>query len=106
MIALQLFLESYTEFPSSTIIEDNPSQSLNDDCSIEVTLLGIIMDFKPLHPAKASSPIFFVSFGIIVFLQPTINLFVFFSIIALQSFRESNVVLLLSTLIEAKLIHP
>ena len=51
-------------------------------------------------------PIFVIPSGIIVFLQPCINLFVDVSIIALQLLRESYVVLLLSTVIDVRPSQP
>ena len=38
-----------------------------------VTLLGIMMEVRPIQPEKAPSPMLVTLFGIIVFLQPAIN---------------------------------
>ena len=55
--------------------------------------------FVKLHSEKAASPIEVTVLGIIVLLQPFINVLVDVLIIALQLFLESYVVLLLSTVI-------
>ena len=107
IIALQLFLESNTVFPSSTIIEVNKVQPLKADSpiditlfpiitevkdeqlekayhSIDLTLSGITIEVKEVQPLKAESPIEVTLSGIIVEAQPKINLLVEVSIIALQ----------------------
>ena len=54
-----------------------------------MTLFGIITVVNELQPLNALSPILVTLFGIVVFLQPTIKLFVDDLIIALQLFLES-----------------
>ena len=71
-----------------------------------VTLFGIVMEFRPLQPSKASSPIIVTLFGMDVFLQPVIRVLVSVSIIALQLLRESYFKFPASTTIEVKLLHP
>ena len=67
-----------------------------------VTLLGIVILVKPLQPEKAQEPMLVTLLGITEFLQPVINLFVDFSIIALQLSRESYTVFPDSTTIDVK----
>ena len=56
---------------------------------MEVTLLGMVMEFRLLQPSNAETPMDVTSLGMIVFIQPTIKLFEDVSMIALQLFRES-----------------
>ena len=53
IIALQLFRESYTGFPSSTTIEVKPEQLKKAPCPMLVTLLPIVTEVKPEQPEKA-----------------------------------------------------
>ena len=55
--ALQLFLQSYTLFPSSTTMLLSPEQEENGFPPILIMLLGIIMLTSPLQPEKAALPI-------------------------------------------------
>ena len=110
------------------VIEISPTQLLKAQASIVVTLLGILMEVRPVQPKnapysilvtefgmmmevnpsqsqKADSPILVTVLGIIVLLHPTTSLFVFVTIIALQSSRESYTILFSSTLIEVKPLH-
>lgn len=50
IIALQLFRESYTVFPSSTVMEINPLQPLNASSATVVTLLGMLIEVRPIQP--------------------------------------------------------
>ena len=50
IIALQSSLESYTEFPSFTTIEIRPVPPPKADLTIEVTLLGISTEVRPVQP--------------------------------------------------------
>ena len=52
-IALQLFLESYTLLFLSTIIDVNPVHLEKAERSIDVTLLGISIEVRLVHPEKA-----------------------------------------------------
>ena len=64
MMALQLFLESYTVLPFSTTIElkfEPPTVP-----SIYVTLAGIVMEVRPLQPQKAPPPMLVTLFGIVM----------------------------------------
>ena len=63
-------------------------QLLNAPFVIMLTLLGIVMLVKEVHPLKAPL-IETMSLEIIVFLHPQINVFDAVSIIALQLFLES-----------------
>ena len=56
MMALQLSLESYTGFPSSTVTVVKPLQPENAWFPIDVTDLGIDKSVRLLHPKNASSP--------------------------------------------------
>ena len=98
IIALQLFLESYVVLLESTFIFSNSEQFKKTDSAISLTELGIVIDDISTR-SNAYEPIFLISLGIFVFLQPKIKVLVFVSIIALQLFLESYVVLLESTFI-------
>lgn len=100
IIALQLSRESYVRLFLSTIMEFSPLQSLKAPIPIDVIELGMVTFASLEQPKKAASPIDVTEFGMTVFLQPTINLFVAVSIIALQLSRESYVPLFLSTFME------
>ena len=54
-----------------------------------VTLLGMMMEVRPVQYAKAISPMLVTLLGMTVFLQPTTNVLLLVSIIALQFSRES-----------------
>lgn len=73
---------------------------------MRLTELGMLIEKREPHPEKAEGPIDETVLGIVVFLHPTINLFVFLSIIALQLLRLSYTLLAAFTLIEAKPPHP
>jgi EamA domain-containing membrane protein RarD len=64
---------------------------------MEVTELGMVTEVSLEQSSKACSPMEVTELGMVVFLQPTIKLFVDVSIIALQLLRESYVPLFLST---------
>ena len=49
IIALQPLRESYTEFPSSTVIDVRLSQPVNKSPSMEVTLFGMLIEVSPLQ---------------------------------------------------------
>ena len=82
------------------VTEVRPEQLAKARSPIEVTELGMVTEVRPEQPVKALSPIEVTKLGMIVLLQPTINLFVDVSIIALQLSRESYVPLFLSTVTE------
>ena len=128
IIALQLSLLSYTVLPSSTSILTRPLQLPNAHFPTLVTPFGIVILLRPLQPANAHSPIlttpsgivicvnslqppnalspiFVTLFGIIVLLQPIINSFVSFFIIALQLSLLSYTVLPSSTSILTRLLQ-
>jgi len=105
IIALQLFLLSYTMLSESTEIEASPEHPQKALLSMFVTLLGILIESSPKHPSKARLLMLVIPSGIIVFEQPTIRLFVDVSIIALQLFLLSNTILLESTDIEFSPVH-
>ena len=77
----------------------------NAQLSMLVTELGIVMTVKPVQLRNAHVSIRVTVFGMIVFLQPTTNLFVLDSITALQSFRLSYTVLSPSTVMDVKLLQ-
>ena len=58
-----------------------------------VTLLGIVIEVRPEQLRKARSPMLVTLLGITVFLQPVTSVFVVVSIIALQLFLLSYLVL-------------
>jgi len=66
----------------------------------------MVTEVSPEQRKKAYSLMAVTELGMIVLLQPTINLFVDVSIIALQLSRESYVPLFLSTVTEVRLEQP
>ena len=102
IIALQLSRESYTVFPSSTMIDIKLLQPWKTRLPIDVTLEGIVTDVKPLQPKKADLPIDVTLEGIIVFWHPVINVLSEVLTIALQLLRESYTVLPSSITIDVK----
>jgi len=88
------------------VTEVSPEQSRKAAPPIEVTELGMVTEVSPEQLAKARSPMEVTELGMIVLLQPTINLFVDVSIIALQLLRESYVPLFLSTVTEVSPEQP
>ena len=78
---------------------------LNAHPSIRATGSGIVIDVSPSQLEKASSPMLWMLWGIIVLWQPTINLLVDVSIIALQLSRESYTLFELSITIDFKLMQ-
>ena len=71
-----------------------------------VTLLGIVMEVRLIQCRKVEYPMLVTLFGMSVFLQPVIRVFVFVSIIALQLLRESYVLFSTSTRIDVRPLHP
>ena len=72
-IALQLSLESYTEFSLSTMMLSKLLQPVNASSPIEVTELGITTEVKLLQPVNAYLPIEVTELGIstdVKLLQP------------------------------------
>jgi len=67
-----------------------------------VTLLGMVMEVRPVQPSNALPPILVTLLGMIVFLHPVIRVFVLVSIMALQLSLESYLLLSASTLMEVK----
>ena len=88
--------------PSLRVILDRLEQFSNARLSISLTELGMVID-DILVSENAPIPIFLISWGIFVFLQPEIKVLVSVSIIALQLFLESYVSLLESTFISFNL---
>lgn len=70
---------------------------------IVVTNSGIVMDIREQQPKNASSPIVVMVLGMMVRQQPAINLFVFVSMIALQSSLASYFLLFGATV---RLVSP
>ena len=85
------------------IVTDVKPLHMNAKEPIEVTLFGIVIEVKPLQYENAEEPIEVTLLGIIVDLQPEIRVLVSLSIIALQSSRESYLILPSSTII---LVNP
>ena len=106
IIALQLPRESYFGFPESTSIVVRPEQYQNASLPMLVTELGMVTLVRPEQPENALSLMLVTEFGITVFLHPTINVFVFVSIIALHLSRESYFVFPDSTFIDVKSEQP
>lgn len=70
-----------------------------------MTLSGIVMAFKFEQPINALYPMMVISSGITALLHPFKSLFVLVSIMALQLFLLSNVLLFLSTLMLFKAVE-
>lgn len=68
------------------------------------TLLGMVMEVMA-QPSKAYSPMLVTLLGIRVLLQPTTNVFVAVSIMALQLLRESYFALSSATLMEVRMLQ-
>jgi hypothetical protein len=79
--------------------EVKPLQPKNALSSIVVIPSEIVIEVRPVHPSKAQLPIIVKLLGNIVFLHPITKELADVLIIALQSSRESNTGLRLSTLI-------
>ena len=92
-----------TLFPIVTEVKEvHPEKAY---APIDVTLFGITIEVKDEQLKKADPPIEVTLSGIIVVAQPTINLLVEVSIIALQLFLESYTLFPSSTIIEVKEIQ-
>ena len=70
IIALQLYLESYTVFPLSTLIDSTPVQPLKAPLPIDVTLRGIFIEDRLVQLWKAALPIDVTVFGIVTEVRP------------------------------------
>ena len=66
IIALQLSLESYTEFPLLTTIDSKLLQPMNAELPIEVTELPIVTEVSPLQLLNALLPIEVTELGILI----------------------------------------
>jgi hypothetical protein len=88
------------------LIEVKPVHLEKAYCPMDVTLLGMFIELRPLQPEKACIPIEVTFWGIVVFLQPATKVLVDVSIIALQLLRESYFLFPLSTLMEVRLLQP
>ena len=84
------------------VTEVSPEQPEKAHSPMEMTELGMVTEVSPEQPSKADSLIEVTELGMIVLLQPTINLFVDVSIIALQLLRESYALLSLLTITEVR----
>ena len=93
-----------TELGMATEVSPEQPEKVHEP--MEVTELGMVTEVSPEQSAKAPSPMEVTELGMIVLLQPTINLFVDVSIIALQLLRESYVPLFLSTVTEVSPEQP
>ena len=69
IIALQSSLESYTVFPSFTMIDLKDLQYKKANPPIEVTLSGITIELKDEQPLKAQPPIEVTPFPIVTELK-------------------------------------
>ena len=86
------------------VIEVRDSQPLKAEPPILVTEEGMVIEVREEQPSKAYLPILVTEEGITLFLQPTMSMFVFRSIMQLFSLRY--ILLLLSTVIEARDLQP
>jgi hypothetical protein len=75
-----------TDLGTVTLVKPQPKNAL---LPMEVTELGMLMLVKPMRPSNALFPIEVTELGITVFSQPTINLLLSLSMMALQLLRES-----------------
>jgi len=82
------------------VTEVSPEQYSKACPPMDVTVLGMVTEVSPEQYSKACPPMDVTVLGMIVLLQPTINLFVDVSIIALQLSRESYAPLFLLTVTE------
>jgi len=69
MIALQLSRESYFVFPCATVMEVRPEQTLNAPSPMLVTLLGMVMEVRPL-PWNADCPMLVTLLGMVMEVRP------------------------------------
>ena len=86
--------------------EFRPMQPKKASSPIDVTLFGMVTEVSPLQSSKADSPMDVTLLGIIVSEHPFIKVLVAVSIMALQLSRESYFGLPLSTLIDVKPLQP
>ena len=93
-----------TEF--GMITEIKPSQAQKAYSPMLVTEFGMVMEVKPEQPKKAPVPMLVTELGIMVFLHPAIKVLLLFSIMALQSSRESYISLSEATDIDSKHEQP
>jgi len=87
---------------SGITMDDRPLHIEKAALPISVTLFGMVMEVR-VQPSKAELPMLVTLLGITVFLQPTTNVFVAVSIIALHLLRESYFALSCATLNEVRL---
>ena len=69
MIALQLFRESYTVFPSVTTIDVRLEQPSNALTPKEVTLFGMVISVRLEQPRNAPSPMDVTLFGMVMLVR-------------------------------------
>ena len=105
IIALQLFLESYIGFFSSTVIDLSATHPIKWFPQISTKLAGMFIDFKLVRFSNANIPSDFMPSGIFVSPPPTSKRLSFVRIIALQFSRESKIGLALSTDIDMSELH-
>ena len=105
IIALQLFLLSYTVLPIATVIVSRFGQFVNAPSPMAVTEFGMAILVRPMQELNAAASILVTEFGIIVFLHPVINLLDEVFMIALQLFLLSYTVLPLATIIVSNPEH-
>ena len=91
---------------SGIFMEERLLQPEKTELAILVTLSGMFMVKRLLQPLKAELPIPVTLSGIIVFEHPVINVLLLVSIMALQSLRESYIVLPSATIMETRLLQP
>ena len=70
IIALQFSRESYTVFPSSTMIDVKLEQRQNALPSMEVTELGMVTLVRPLQPRNAMQPMEVTELGMVTLVRP------------------------------------
>lgn len=70
MMALQLFLLSYTELPASTVMVVSWLQYMKILPSMLVTEAGMVIDVNPVQFLKALKPILVTEFGMVKDCKP------------------------------------
>ena len=71
------------------VIEVRLLHPQNADSPMLVTLLGMVIEVRLLHHQNADSPLLVTLLGMVVVAQPAISVLLFVSMIALQLLRES-----------------
>ena len=88
------------------LIEFSPLQPENASSPIKVTVLGMVIEVSPLQFVKAQFPIEVTELGMMVFGHPAIRVLEDVSMMALQLLRLSYTVLPLGTIIDVSPLQP